>query len=132
MIVSRSDYPLMMPRNWVSCERDNAFQSRSSDTVQPCTKSPFQSCPSIWLADASGCKNAAAGRPVQDDCAFTTYEASCERGRDPWGCVMLGHELLDGNAWRRDVERTRKVLPIACSRGEADPACQAARQVQNR
>lgn len=80
------------------------------------------------LGEASGCTNAAAGRRKQDDCAFATYEASCERGRDPWGCTMLGLALVDWEG-RRDLARARQILPRACRLSDDDPACQAARSI---
>jgi len=81
------------------------------------------------LGNASACTNAAADRPEQDDCAFETYEASCERGNDPWGCVMLGATLVNGDEKHRDIERARKVLPKGCALGDGDPACQQARGI---
>jgi hypothetical protein len=80
------------------------------------------------LGSASACTNAAAGRPEQDACALETYEATCERGSDPWGCVMLGG-LLVKEEQHRDLERARKVLPKACAIADDDPACQAARGI---
>ena len=83
---------------------------------------------SCQLGSESACTNAAAGRP-QDDCAFETYEASCERGQDPWGCAMLGHALASGDPKHRDLVRARAVLPLACKFGDGDPACEAARRL---
>lgn len=80
------------------------------------------------LGFGSGCTNAAASR-AQDDCAFATYEASCDRGHDPWGCTMLGHALVRGDPRHRDLQRARTVLPQACRRGQDDPACQAATEI---
>ena len=78
------------------------------------------------LGDASACTNAAAGRNAADECSFETFEAACERGRDPWGCVMLGGALAR-DAKHRDVSRARQVLPRGCRLADDDPACQAAR-----
>jgi len=80
------------------------------------------------LGFASGCTNAAASR-AQDDCSLATYEASCDRGRDPWGCAMLGRALVLGDPRHRDLQRARTVLPKACRLGQDDPACQAASQL---
>jgi len=80
------------------------------------------------LGSASGCTNAAAGRPAQDDCAFATYEASCERGKDPWGCTMLGIALVK-DAKHHDIARARTILPRGCSADEDNPACRTAKQV---
>lgn len=83
------------------------------------------------LGEASGCTNAAASRKPQDDCSFETYEASCERGHDPWGCTMLGFTLIRGDARHRDIERARRVLPEGCALalGENNPACQTAKEL---
>jgi len=54
---------------------------------------------------------------------------SCDRGNDPWGCVMLAATLVKGDEKHRDIERARKVLPKACSLSEDDPACQQERPV---
>jgi hypothetical protein len=59
-------------------------------------------------------------------------KASCERGGDPWGCVMLGAALVNGDAKHRDLERARKVLPRACVLDDADPACQRAGEILHR
>lgn len=80
------------------------------------------------LGSASGCTNAAASH-TQDDCAFATYEASCDRGHDPWGCTMLGNALAHGDPRHRDLQRARIVLPKACRNGRDDPACQAAHEL---
>lgn len=80
------------------------------------------------LGLASGCTNAAAGH-AQDDCSFAAYEASCDRGQDPWGCAMLGLALVHGDPRHRDLQRARAVLPKACRRGQDDPACQVASQL---
>lgn len=78
---------------------------------------------------ASGCTNAAAGRVPQDDCSFETYEVSCDRGHDPWGCPMLGAALALGDPKQRDLARARAVLPRACTGGEPDPACERAKLI---
>ena len=66
---------------------------------------------------------------AQDDCAFATYEASCDRGNDPWGCTMLGRALVLGDPRHRDLQRARTVLPKACRFKQDDPACEAANQL---
>jgi hypothetical protein len=80
------------------------------------------------LGLASACTNAAASRPP-DDCSLATFEASCDRGHDPWGCAMLGLELVRGDPRHRDLQRARTVLPKACRLRQDDPACQAASQL---
>jgi hypothetical protein len=99
----------------------------TGDSESPAAESLFvRAC---QLGSASGCTNAAAARAPQDDCAFETYEASCDRGHDPWGCAMLGLALVRGDAKHRDLERARAVLSRACRYGEADPACQRATEL---
>lgn len=81
------------------------------------------------LGSASGCTNAAAGRVPDDDCAFETFEASCNRGHDPWGCTMLGAALARGDAKYRDLRQARAVLQRSCVYGPADAACQVAKRL---
>jgi hypothetical protein len=96
------------------------------DPKSPAAQSLFLAA--CHLGDASGCTNAAASH-AQDDCSFATYEASCDRGQDPWGCTMLGYALVEGDLRHRDLQRARTVLPKACRVGQDAPACQTARQL---
>jgi hypothetical protein len=98
----------------------------AEDDRSPAAQSLFLAACHLGLASA--CTNAAASH-AQDDCSFATYEASCDRGQDPWGCTMLGHALVDGDPRHRDLQRARTVLPKACRLGQDDPACQAASQL---
>jgi hypothetical protein len=45
MIRSLGDYPLMMPRSWLSCPRVRPFQSLSSDTVNNGARAWASRCP---------------------------------------------------------------------------------------
>lgn len=97
------------------------------DRASPIAQSLFlRAC---QLGDASACTNAAAAREPQDACAFAAYEASCDRGGDPWGCTMLGGALVQGDAKDRDLARARNVLAKACVLGNDDPACEAATRI---
>jgi hypothetical protein len=89
------------------------------------------------LGYASACTNAAATldtspAPMTDAeaaaCSGPTYDAVCERSGDAWGCAMLGAALMEGRGVARDAKRARAVLERACSDGEDDAACVAARQ----
>jgi hypothetical protein len=98
----------------------------AEDQKSPAAQSLFLAACRLGLA--SGCTNAAASH-AQDDCSFATYEASCDRGQDSWGCAMLGIALVRGDPRHRDLQRARAVLPEACRLGQDDPACQAASQL---
>ncbi len=79
------------------------------------------------LGMPAGCTNAAAARVKAadrfDDCSFRTFEAGCEKARDPWSCTMLAGALVKGEPHPRDLPRARAVLVAACRNGPEDPAC---------
>jgi hypothetical protein len=90
----------------------------------------YRSCA---LGDMSGCTNRAAGLQVEKEgadwrlkCVALTYERTCARG-DPWGCAMHGLELVQGKSVPRDLKKAREVLGRACTLGDDDPACKAAK-----
>jgi hypothetical protein len=88
------------------------------------------------LGVASGCTNRAAHilhfeaeAPGRLACSARTFERTCAY-EDPWGCTMYGLVLKDGLGVPKDPKKALEVLPGGCRLGEADPACQNARELE--
>jgi hypothetical protein len=84
---------------------------------------------------ASGCTNWTAGllvksmkndSPEYTECQERSFELSCTRGQDPWGCAMFAHALAKKGPLQDDMPRIEKAAAVACLLGQSDPACQTA------
>ncbi len=85
------------------------------------------------LGNASACTNWGsaldAKNPENQDCLLGTFQATCERGRDPWGCTMYSYMLASEGYDDATLSTIRSFEPTACRYGEEDPACQAIRDL---
>lgn len=81
------------------------------------------------LGNASACTNWAASleapKTTNRACLRATFEATCERGRDAWGCTMFGYIVADENLDAALLVKLRGWLPTSCRYGADDPACQS-------
>ena len=91
---------------------------------------------SCQLGDASGCTNWAASMDQNlesnQDCLFRTFEATCLRGQDPWGCTMHAHRVSAQLPPNESLEKLRSLVATSCKWGESDPACQSLRTLIGR
>lgn len=84
------------------------------------------------LGDASACTNWASALredPSNQDCRRDTFEATCQRGQDPWGCTMYSYILANQGLDEANLRTIRGLSDTACRYGEEDPACQAMRDL---
>jgi hypothetical protein len=85
------------------------------------------------LGDASACTNWASALDDEDqsslDCRRDTFEATCKRGQDPWGCTMYSYILANQGLDEVNLRTIRSLSNTACRYGEDDPACQAMRDL---
>jgi hypothetical protein len=83
------------------------------------------------LGDASACTNWASALdesdPKNEDCRRDTFEATCKRGQDPWGCTMYSYILANQGIDEATLSTIRSYVGTACRYGEDDPACKAMR-----
>jgi hypothetical protein len=103
---------------------------REVDAVSPALFA--QACK---YGSASGCTNWTAGlllksmkrdSPEYTECQERSFELSCTRGEDPWGCAMFAHALAEKGPLQEDMPRIEKAAAVACRFGGSDPACQTA------
>lgn len=85
------------------------------------------------LGNASACTNWGATLDETDagqrECLRNTYEATCRRGQDPWGCTMYARMLVDDGINESTLGAIQGFAPIACRYADDDPACQAMAEV---
>lgn len=81
------------------------------------------------LGNASACTNWAASleapKTTNRACLRATFEATCERGRDAWGCTMFGYIVAEENLDAALLTKLHGWLPTSCRYGAEDPACQS-------
>jgi hypothetical protein len=90
------------------------------------------------FGSASGCTNWTAGmvvgsldpdEPRYTACQERSFEISCTRGQDPWGCAMFAHALAEKGPSQADLTRIEKAAAVACRLGEDDPACKTGKGI---
>jgi hypothetical protein len=77
-----------------------------------------------WTAGLVMAEAQAAGERKYSDCQERSFEASCTRGQDPWGCAMYAHALAEKGPLEADLPRIEAAAKVACRLGQDDPACQ--------
>lgn len=82
-----------------------------------------------WTAGLVMAESQAAGGRKYSDCQERSFEISCTRGQDPWGCAMLAHALAEKGPLEGDLPRIEAAAKVACRLGEEDPACQTGKGV---